>query len=445
MRRALYAPRTAAWSPDPMKLDFYADLSARGLVYQVTSDDLLPLLRSESVTTYIGFDPTADSLHVGSLLPVLALMRLQRAGHKPIGVVGGGTGMIGDPSGKTAERSLLTVEQIEANLAGQRRQLERLLDFTGPNAARLVNNLDWLGKLDLIGFLRDIGKLFSINTMIQRDSVQLRLSGREQGISFAEFTYALLQAYDFLELYDRYGCRLQMGGSDQWGSITDGCDLIRRLRQGSAYGLTMPLVTKADGTKFGKSESGNVWIDAARTSPFAFFQYWLNTPDADVERSLRYFTFMELEAIEEAARRHAAHPERREAQRALARQVTAMVHGEAALASAERASTVLFEGGDLRTLSPAELAEGLGDAPRTKLSATDLAGAGLDLPSALVRCGLAASKAQARTSIEQGAVSINHELVKDTTRVLTKRDLLAERFVVLRRGKKTYSLIDVAD
>jgi tyrosyl-tRNA synthetase len=207
----------------------------------------------------------------------------------------------------------------------------------------------------------------------------------------------------------------------------------------------MPLVTKADGTKFGKSESGNVWIDAARTSPFAFFQYWLNTPDADVERSLRYFTFMELEAIEEAARRHAAHPERREAQRALARQVTAMVHGEAALASAERASTVLFEGGDLRTLSPAELAEGLGDAPRTKLSATDLAGAGLDLPSALVRCGLAASKAQARTSIEQGAVSINHELVKDTTRVLTKRDLLAERFVVLRRGKKTYSLIDVAD
>jgi tyrosyl-tRNA synthetase len=320
-----------------------------------------------------------------------------------------------------------------------------LLDFTGPNAARLVNNLDWLGKLDLIGFLRDIGKLFSVNTMIQRDSVQLRLTGREQGISFAEFTYALLQAYDFLELYDRYGCRLQMGGSDQWGSITDGCDLIRRLRQGSAYGLTMPLVTKADGTKFGKSESGNVWIDAARTSPFAFFQYWLNTPDADVERSLRFFTFMDIEAIEDAARRHAAHPERREAQRVLARQVTAMVHGDAALASAERASTVLFEGGDLRTLSPAELAEGLGDAPRTKLSATELAGAGLDLPSALVRCGLAASKAQARTSIEQGAVSINHELVKDTTRVLTKRDLLAERFVVLRRGKKTYSLIDVAD
>jgi tyrosyl-tRNA synthetase len=427
-----------------MKLDFYADLEARGLVHQATSEELPALLRSESVTTYIGFDPTADSLHVGSLLPVLALMRLQRAGHKPIAVVGGGTGMIGDPSGKSAERNLLTVEEIDANLAGQRRQLERYLDFTGANAARMVNNLDWLGKLDLIGFLRDIGKLFSVNVMMQRDSVKLRLSGREQGISFAEFTYGLMQAYDFLELFDRFGCRLQMGGSDQWGSITDGCDLIRRLRQGSAYGLTMPLLTRSDGSKFGKSESGNVWIDEKRTSPFAFYQHWLNTSDADVVRSLRYFTFMDLEALDDVARQHATHPERREAQRVLARQVTSMVHGDAALASAERATAVLFEGGDLRTLSPAELAEGLGDAPRTKLSATELAGEGLDLPSALVRCGLAASKAQARTSIEQGAVSINHELVKDATRMLTKRDLLAERFVVLRRGKKTYSLIDVA-
>src|SRR5215471_12391110 len=251
------------------KPDFLADLEARGLVHQVTSPDAIELLRTSSVTAYIGFDPTADSLHVGSLLPVLALMRLQRAGHHPIAVIGGGTGMIGDPSGKSSERNLLTVEL-----------LERILDFSGAHAARMVNNLDWLGKLDLIGFLRDIGKHFSVNAMTQRDSVQLRLSRNDQGISFTEFTYALLQAYDFLELYDRYGCRLQMGGSDQWGNITDGVELIRRLRQGQAFGLTMPLVTKSDGTKFGKSESGNVWIDEAPTSAFAFYQYWLNMPDA---------------------------------------------------------------------------------------------------------------------------------------------------------------------
>jgi len=426
------------------KPDFYADLEARGLVHQVTSPDAIELLRTSSVTAYIGFDPTADSLHVGSLLPVLALMRLQRAGHHPIAVIGGGTGMIGDPSGKSSERNLLTVEGLERNLAGQRQQLERFLDFSGPHAARMVNNLDWLGKLDLIGFLRDIGKHFSVNAMSQRDSVQLRLTGRDQGISFTEFTYALLQAYDFLELYDRHGCRLQMGGSDQWGNITDGVELIRRLRQGQAYGLTMPLVTKSDGSKFGKSESGNVWIDEARTSVFAFYQFWLNMPDADVTRSLRYFTFLELPEIDALSEAHAQHPEKREAQRALAREATTLVHGAAALARAERASAVLFEGGDLRTLSRSEIAEGLADAPRTSVPRAELAAGGLDLPGALVRCGLAPSKAQARTAIEQGAVSVNHELVKDTARTLTVGDLLAERFVVLRRGKKTYSLIDVA-
>ena len=426
-----------------MKLDLYADLKARGLVHQVTSDEVVGLLRAGPVTTYIGFDPTADSLHVGSLLPVLALVRLQRAGHRPIAVVGGGTGMIGDPSGKSAERNLLTTEQLDANIAGQKRQLERFLDFTGPSAARVVNNLDWLGKLDLIGFLRDIGKHFSVNAMTQRDSVQLRLEGRDQGISFTEFAYALLQAFDFLELFDRYGCRMQMGGSDQWGNITDGCDLIRRVRQGSAYGMTMPLITKADGSKFGKTESGTVWIDPQRTSPFAFFQFWLNMPDADALRYLRYFTFLEPASLDALDEQHAKHPEKREAQRLLAQQVTALVHGDAALASAQRATAVLYEGGDLRTLSPAELAEGLGDAPRTEVPVAELATPGLDLPSALVRCGLAPSKGQARTAIEQGAVSVNHEVVKDATRMLTKSDLLAERFVVLRRGKKTYSLIDV--
>ena len=425
--------------------DFHADLIARGLVHQVTSDELLDLLRKESVTAYIGFDPTADSLHVGSLLPVLALVRLQRAGHHPIAVMGGGTGMIGDPSGKSSERNLLGAEELEANLAGQRKQLERFLDFSGPHAARMVNNLDWLGKLDLIGFLRDVGKHFSVNAMTQRDSVQLRLTGRDQGMSYTEFSYALLQAYDFLELHDRYGCRLQLGGSDQWGNITDGCDLIRRLRQVSAFGLTMPLITKSDGSKFGKSESGNVWIDEGRTSPFAFYQFWLNTADADAVRYLSYYTFLEPAQLTDVAARHAEHPERREAQRLLAEEVTRMVHGADALARAQRASAVLFEGGDLRTLSPAEIAEGLADAPRTKLAPSELSGPGLELPEALVRCALAPSKGQARTSIEQGAVSVNHEVVKDTGRTLTVRDLLADRFVVLRRGKKTYSLLDVAD
>jgi tyrosyl-tRNA synthetase len=427
-----------------MSPDFIADLEARGLLQQSTSPEAAELLRRESVTTYIGFDPTADSLHVGSLLPVLALMRLQRAGHHPIAVVGGGTGMIGDPSGKSAERSMLTREQIAANVAGIRAQLERFLDFSGARAARLVDNLDWLGELNVITFLRDIGKHFSVNAMVQRDSVQLRLSGRDQGISFTEFTYALLQAYDFLELYDRYGCRLQMGGSDQWGNIVDGCDLIRRLRQGSAYGITMPLVTKSDGAKFGKSESGNLWIDAKRTSPFAFYQFWLNADDADVVRYLRFFTFLEHGAIEEHAALHAAHPERREAHRALAAQVTAMVHGADALESAQRTTRVLFEGGDLRELGADELAAGLSEAPRASVPRSELESGQLDLPAALARCGLAPSRGQARTFIQQGAVSVNGEIVREEGRKLGLADLLAGRFVVLRRGKKTYSLLDVA-
>jgi len=426
-----------------MTPDFVADLEARGLLHQCTATDVAELLRREPFTAYIGFDPTADSLHIGSLLPVLALMRLQRAGHFPIAVVGGGTGMIGDPSGKSAERSMLTREQIDANCAGVRAQLERFLDFTGPRAARLVNNMEWLGPLNVIEFLRDIGKHFSVNSMIQRDSVQLRLSGRDQGISFTEFTYALLQAYDFLELHDRFGCRLQVGGSDQWGNITDGVELIRRLRQGSAYGVTMPLVTRSDGSKFGKSESGNVWIDGKRTSPFAFYQFWLNVADAEAARYLRFFTFLETEAIGALEARHASRPEQREAQRELAAQVTAMVHGDAALASARRTTSVLFEGGDLRTLDAAELDEGLREAPRTPVGRDELASGTLDLPSALARTGLAPSKGQARTFIQQGAVSVNGDVVREESRKLGAADLLAGRFVVLRRGKKTYALLDV--
>jgi len=427
-----------------MKSGLFADLQARGLVHQTTSEEVEQLLERGPVTAYIGFDPTADSLHVGSLLPVLALVRLQRAGHLPIAVVGGGTGLIGDPSGKTSERSMLSREQIDANVAGLRAQLSRFLDFTGAHAARLVDNSEWLSRLNLIEFLRDIGKHFSVGAMVQRDSVQLRLEGREQGLSYTEFTYALLQAYDFLELFDRFGCRLQLGGSDQWGNILDGCELIRRLRQASAYGLTMPLVTRSDGSKFGKSEAGNVWIDTARTSPYAFYQFWLNTDDADVVRYLRFFTFLQPDEIGELASRHAAHPERREAHRALGEHVTAMVHGEAALESARRTTSVLFDGGDLRTLSRDELAAGLGEAPRTPLGRGELEGVGLELATALVRCGLAPSKGQARTAIQQGAISVNHEVVREDSRALRSADLLAGRFIVLRRGKKTYALLDVA-
>ncbi len=428
-----------------MNTGFFADFKARGLVHQTTAYDLEALLAREPVTAYIGFDPTADSLHVGSLLPVLALMRLQRAGHRPIALVGGGTGMIGDPSGRSAERTMLSREELGANLAGLRAQLGRFLDFSGAQGAKLVDNLDWLGSLDLIAFLRDVGKHFSVNAMIQRDAVKLRLEGRDQGISFTEFSYALLQAYDYLELFDRHGCRLQMGGSDQWGNILDGCELIRRLRQAEAHGLTSPLVTKSDGSKFGKSEAGNVWVDAARTSPFAFYQFWLNTDDADVVRYLNFFTFLPLEEITALARRHADHPERREAHRALAEQVTAMTHGASALESARRTTAVLFDGGDLRTLSREELESGLSDAPRHRVDRGEFAGTPIDLPSALVRCGLATSKSQARMSIQSGAISLNHEIVKDPARVLGAGDLLAGRFVVLRRGKKTYGLLDVGD
>ncbi|HTR56709.1 MAG TPA: tyrosine--tRNA ligase [Casimicrobiaceae bacterium] len=427
-----------------MHASFYPDLEARGLVHQTTSDEVRRLLAGGPVAAYIGFDPTADSLHVGSLLPVLALMRLQRAGHRAIAVVGGGTGMIGDPSGKTSERTMLDRAQIDANVAGLRAQLGRFLDFSGAHAARLVDNSDWLVPLRVIEFLRDVGKHFSVNAMIQRDSVQLRLEGREHGISFTEFTYALLQAYDFLELYDRFGCQLQLGGSDQWGNILDGCELIRRLRQGVAFGLTMPLVTRGDGSKFGKSEAGNVWIDAARTSPFSFYQFWLNTDDADVVRYLNFFTFLGADEIAGLAALHAAHPERREAHRALAASVTGLVHGADALESARRTTTVLFEGGDLRTLSPAELVAGLGETERAPLASAELA-AGLELAAALVRCKLATSKGQARTSIQQGAISVNHEIVREEARLLQASDLLAGRFIVLRRGKKSYALLDLAE
>lgn len=428
-----------------MLSSFFDELQARGLFHQMTDPELPKVLAGGPVTTYAGFDPTASSLHVGSLLPLMGLARLQRAGHVPIAVVGGGTGMIGDPSGRSSERNLLTAEQIDANIAGIRPQIERLLDFGASNAARLVNNLDWLGELQLIAFMRDIGKHFSVNAMIQRDSVQTRLSQREQGISYTEFSYALLQAYDFLVLHDRYGCTLQIGGSDQWGNITDGKELIRRLRGASAYGLTMPLVTKADGTKFGKSESGNVWLDAERTPPFAFYQYWLNADDADVVRFLNFFTFLPLPRIAELAESVRTEPQKRDAQRVLATEVTRLVHGDDALARCERATALLFGHGDLREQDARTIADAFSGSPRTAVPRAQLGTPECALVAQLAATGLSPSKAKAREAVQQGAVSVNHEPVKDLDRVLGVADLLAGRYIVLRRGKKTYHVLDVTD
>lgn len=427
-----------------MDLGVLADLSARGLLHQFTFGDRPDLLARESVTAYAGFDPTADSLHIGHVLPALGLARLQRAGHRPIAVVGGGTGLIGDPSGKANERPMLSREVIEANTAAIAGQLGRLLEFDGPRAARLVDNAAWLCQLNLIEFLRDIGKHFTVNSMVQRDSVQLRL-GSQQGISFTEFTYALLQAYDFLELFDRFDCTLQIGGSDQWGNILDGRELIRVLRSREAHGLTQVLVTRSDGRKFGKSEAGNVWLDAKRTSPYRFHQFWLNVDDDDVLRYLRYFTFLPLDEISAIEARHLADPSRREAQRALADQVTGLIHGADAVAAARRTAAALFEGGDLRGLSAEELAESLSEAPRATATRGDLDSHRLDLPGTLVLCALAKSKTEARTHILNGAVAINQQVVQDAKRVLTGADLLANRFIVLRLGRKKYSLIELLD
>jgi len=428
-----------------MLSSFLQDLDARGLVAAAT-DELKAHLVGGSRTIYVGFDPTADSLHVGSLLPLLALRRAQLAGHRPIVLVGGGTGLIGDPSGKTGERTLNPKEVVQEWTQRLKRQVSLFLDFEcGRLSALLADNNEWISEMDVVSFLRDVGKHFSLGAMLAKESVRARLGRVDSGISYTEFSYQVLQAYDFLCLRRRHDCTVQMGGSDQWGNITAGIDLIRRIEGRAAFGLTLPLVTKADGSKFGKTESDTIWLDSARTPAYEMYQFWLNTADADVARFLRYFTFLPAERIDELAEATRVAPEKREAQRVLAREVTTLVHGEAALQRAERASRVLFEGGDLRTLSRSEIAEGLADAPRTSVPRAELRGTGLDLPGALVRCGLAPSKGQARTSIEQGAVSVNHELVKDTARSLTERDLLAERFVVLRRGKKTYSLIDVSD
>ncbi|PXX48325.1 tyrosine--tRNA ligase [Aquitalea magnusonii] len=414
------------------------DLEARGLIAQTTDAAALSeLLAKEQVTLYCGFDPTADSLHIGSLVPILMLKRFQQAGHRPIALVGGATGMIGDPSFKATERKLNTPDVIEGWVDKIRAQVSPFLSFEGDNAAVMANNYDWFGGMGALEFLRDIGKHFSVNAMIKKEAVQQRINRDDQGISYTEFSYSLLQGYDFSELNRRLGCKLQIGGSDQWGNITAGTDLTRRLNQQQVFGLTMPLVTKSDGTKFGKTESGTIWLDARKTSPYAFYQFWLGTADADVYKFLRYFSFLsvaEIAAIEAADKARDGKPE---AQRILAEQVTELVHGKAALAAAQRITHSLFSN-DLSSLTEDDFAQLAQDGlPHFVLNASDDS-----LIDAVANGGLAKSKSEARTFIQSGAVSINGNKADSIEHRFTAEDRLFGRFSLLKRGKKNYALIE---
>jgi tyrosyl-tRNA synthetase len=422
--------------------DFVEDLRFRGLIHQMTDPGLGDRLNAGRMTGYTGFDPTADSLHVGHLLQVCNLRRLQQAGHRPIAVAGGGTGFIGDPGGKSAERSLLGADELEANLAGIRAQLDRFVDLgagSGGPGALMVNNADWLQSLTLFTFLRDVGKHFTVNQMVGKDSVRTRLARADQGISYTEFSYMLLQAYDFLRLFDDHGCTLQIGGSDQWGNITMGIELIRKVRHAEAYGLTTPLVLKADGTKFGKTESGAVWLDPARTSPYQLYQFFLRSEDAVVGSYLRYFTFLPHEEIDALDAATAERPERREAQRVLAREVCTLVHGADETGRAEQAAAALF-GGDVAGLDERTLLDVFADAPSTDLPTGHLDDGPL-LVDLLAETGLVGSKSQARTTVTQGGAYVNNARQDDVTRRLTTDDLVAGRYVVLRRGKKDHHLV----
>ncbi len=415
-------------------MNFLEELEWRGLVADATAGAAERFASAEPVVGYIGFDPTAPSLHVGSLIPVLGLARLQRAGHRPIAVVGGGTGLIGDPSGKSAERPLLDREQVEANVAGIRAQLERFLDFEGAHGARLVNNLDWLGRLTLLDFLRDTGKHFSMGALLAREGVRRRLDS-EQGMSFTEFAYVLLQAHDFLELYDRYGCELQMGGSDQWGNIVAGCELIRRRRGARVYGIVFPLLTTASGAKFGKTEAGTVWLDPKRTSPYHFYQFWINAADDDAVRFLRYFTFLDRDTIDALAAEHAERPHERLAQRRLAEEVTRMVHGEEGLAAARRLTALLFGDAGV-TASAAEILDALRDAPAGDVPAAELEGEGAPVAAVAVWVGAARSRGEARRLIKQGGLYLNNRRVVDADARVRSSDAIDGRVLLLRKGRK---------
>lgn len=425
-----------------VRVNVLDELRWRGLLHDSTQG-LEAALLAGPVTAYIGFDPTASSLHAGSLLTVLGLARLQRFGHRPIALVGGGTGLIGDPSGKSQERNLLTLEQTAENAEGIRRQLERFLDFSPSlsNAAVVRNNVDWLRPIGFLDFLRDVGKHFTVNYMMAKESVKRRIEGSD-GISFTEFSYQLLQAYDFLVLHDRDRCTLQMGGTDQWGNITAGCDLVRKVRGARVHGLVWPLLTTASGAKFGKTESGAVWLDPARTSPFRFYQFWLQTDDRDVEQHLGRFTFLSSAEIAAIAAAHTAAPERRDAQRALAAAVTRMVHGDAELARAERATQVLF-GGALADAAPEDILTVFDDVPSIELATAAFDDPGLAAAEAAVQSGLTASKGEANRLIKQGGLYVNDRRLNDGAAHLTAADLIGGQVLVLRKGQRERRVIKV--
>lgn len=411
------------------------DLQFRGLINQITDEEgLTNLLNKESIKLYAGFDPTADSLHIGHMLPILTLKRFQEAGHSPIALVGGGTGLIGDPSGKKAERTLNTEDIVIEWSNRIKNQLSRFLDFEAKeNPAIVANNYDWIGPLDVIGFLRDVGKNFGINYMLAKDSVQSRI---ESGISFTEFSYMILQSYDFLKLYQTENCKLQIGGSDQWGNITAGMELIRKTEEeAKAFGLTIPLVTKADGTKFGKTEGGAVWLDKEKTSPYEFYQFWINTDDRDVVKYLKFFTFLSHEEINQLEKEVQEAPEKRTAHKTLAEEITRMVHGEEALQQAIKISAALFSG-DLKKLTGSEIKQGFKDVPTIEFSSEDK-----NLVDLLVEAKISPSKRQAREDVTNGAIYVNGERRQETDAILTAEDRIDGEFTIIRRGKKKYTMI----
>jgi tyrosyl-tRNA synthetase len=419
---------------DPRTL--IAELTWRGLLYQYTEGLPEWLDRTAPVTAYCGFDPTAASLHVGNLVPVMGLVHLQRAGNRPIALVGGGTGLIGDPSGKPTERPLAAPEEIAANALAIRGQLERFLDFSGAGGARMLDNAEWLTRLGAVEFMRDVGKHFTVNYMTAKESVRARM---DEGISYTEFSYMLLQAYDFLKLHQREGVTLQIGGSDQWGNITAGIELIRRVAGREAHGLTLPLVTTAAGTKFGKTEAGAVWLDAARTSPYQFYQFWIQADDRDVGRYLRYFTLLPRDEVEALDREVEGNPARRAAQRALARDVTARVHGAAAARIAEEVSLLLFGGGDVATLSPAAFDALAREVPYVEVPAPQ--GGAFDTLELFVLARLAPSKGAARRLLDQGGLSVNGRKLTSADRAIPLEALLAGGHLVLRKGARDYALV----
>lgn len=422
--------------------DIVEDLSWRGLVHQGTD---LPAvkewLNGGSRTVYIGFDPTAGSLHVGSLVQLVVLRRFQRAGHRPIALIGGATGMIGDPSGKSAERNLLSAEALEANVALIKQQMSRFLDFgSADNAALLVNNLDWIGDWTYVAFLRDVGKNFPVNVMLGKESVKNRLDRVDGGLSYTEFSYMLLQAYDFVHLEEHYDCRLQFGGSDQWGNITAGIDLARRMRGVQLYGITCPLLTKADGSKMGKTESGTIWLSPQQTSPYKFYQYWMNVADEDAGNCLRMLTELSREEIEQLDAAREEEPHMRASQRKLAEHLTELVHGEAGFKAAVRATEILF-GAEIEDLDDEQLLDIFADVPSQEIDRQRLSDPGLALVDALVQVELCSSKGEARRTIEQGGAYINNRRVETVEQQLTSSDLASQSVIVLRRGKKKYALL----